>query len=86
MRTDLLIVWPYGAGEVQKSVLELKILHQGLKPTVALGLEQTYAYLDRCGAQEAHLLIFDRSARDWSKKLFRRSERFRGVEIGIWGM
>lgn len=86
MRTDLLILWPYGAGHIQKAVLELKILHKGLAQTIALGLEQTYAYQDRCAADEAHLLIFDRSGRDWSEKVFRRSEQVQGGVIQVWGM
>jgi hypothetical protein len=87
MRTDLLILWPYGGGEqVQRVVLELKVLHKGLEQTIALGLEQTYAYLDRCAAGEAHLLIFDRSGRDWAEKVFRRSEQFNGRAIEVWGL
>jgi hypothetical protein len=90
MRTDLLIVWPYGAGtpdqRMQKAVLELKILHKGLEPTIAAGLQQTHAYCDRSGADEAHLLIFDRGPRDWGEKLFHRSESFKGVAIEVWGM
>jgi hypothetical protein len=86
MRTDLFILWPYGSGQVQKAVLELKILHKGLAQTIAAGLAQIYEYRDRCGADEAHLLIFDRSARAWSEKVFRRSEQFRGVGIEIWGI
>ena len=86
MRTDLLILWPYGVDQVQKAVLELKILHKGLAQTIASGLAQTYAYRDRCAADEAHLLIFDRSGRDWSEKVFRRSEQFQGVGIEVWGM
>ena len=86
MRTDLLILWPYGVDQVQKAVLELKILHKGLAQTIASGVAQTYAYRDRCAADEAHLLIFDRSGRDWGEKVFRRSERFQGVGIEVWGM
>ncbi|AUB81542.1 ATP-binding protein [Candidatus Thiodictyon syntrophicum] len=86
MRTDLFILWPYDADQVQKAVLELKVRHRGLEATIALGLQQTYEYLDRCAAQEAHLLIFDRSKRAWSEKVFRRTERFAGVAIEVWGM
>lgn len=86
MRTDLFILWPYGAGQQQKAVMELKILHKGLERTIELGLRQTHAYRDRCGADEAHLLIFDRGERDWSEKVFRRSEHYRGVPIEVWGM
>ena len=86
MRTDLLIVWPWGARQVQRAVMELKILHQGLEQTIALGLKQTHAYRDRCAADEAHLLIFDRSNRDWSQKVFRRDAQYQGLPIQVWGM
>ena len=86
MRTDLLVIWPHGDGQVQKAVLELKILHKGLDRTIAAGLRQTHAYLDRSAAAEAHLLIFDRGPRDWSDKLFHRREPFNGIVIDVWGM
>ena len=86
MRTDLFILWRYGSSQVQKAVLELKVLHKGLAQTIAAGLAQTYEYRDRCAADEAHLLIFDRSGRAWSEKVFRRSEQFQGVAIEVWGM
>jgi hypothetical protein len=86
MRTDLFIRWPYGEGQVQKAVMELKLLHKGLQRTIDLGLQQTHAYRDRCGADEAHLLVFDRGERAWSEKVFRRSERYQGVPIEVWGM
>ena len=86
MRTNLFILWPFGAGHVQKAVLELKILHKGLAQTIAAGLARTYEYRDRCAADEAHLLIFDRGGRDWREKIFRRSEQFRGAGIEVWGM
>jgi len=86
MRTDLFILWPYGAGQVQKAVLELKVLHKGLAQTIAAGLAQIYEYRDRCAADEAHLLIFDCGGPDWSEKIFRRSEQFQGIGIEVWGM
>jgi hypothetical protein len=86
MRTDLLVVWPYGTDRIQKAVLELKILHKGLDRTIAEGLKQTYAYLDRSAAGEAHLLIFDRGDRPWGDKLFHRQETCRGKSISVWGM
>jgi len=86
MRTDLLLIWRYDGG-IQKLVIELKILHKSLERTVAEGLEQTSAYMDRCGADEGHLVIFDR-ARDttWEEKIFQRRESFGEREIRVWGM
>ena len=86
LRTDLLVIWPYGTDRIQKGVLELKVLHKGLNRTIAEGLQQTHAYLDRSAAGEAHLLIFDRSDRPWEDKLFQCHETYRGKSISVWGM
>jgi hypothetical protein len=86
MRTDLLVLWPY-AGGMQHVVIELKVLHQSLEQTVAAGLEQTWAYMDRCNASEGHLVVFDRTpGKPWEEKLFHRQETLRGRLITIWGM
>jgi hypothetical protein len=90
-RTDLYLEWPLdGAqghyGPVQRVVLELKILHKGLEATIAEGLEQTADYADRCGAEEAHLLIFDRrEGVSWDEKIWFRAEGYQGREIQVWG-
>jgi hypothetical protein len=39
------------------------------------------------GAEEAHLVIFDRTpGRSWEEKIFRREEVFAGRPITVWGM
>ena len=85
MRTDLLIVWPQGELKV---VIECKILHKSLEQTIAEGLEQTAAYVDRCEAKVGHLVIFDRRAGPrWSDKVFHdRRMAGSGMEIEVWGM
>jgi hypothetical protein len=86
MRTDLLILWNH-AGGVQKVVIELKLLHKTLEQTLTKGLEQTWEYMDRCGADEGHLVIFDRTVgKAWEEKLFQREETFRGKTVRVWGM
>ncbi len=86
MRTDLLVIWPYPGG-VQKVVIELKVLHKTLEQTLTAGLEQTWAYLDRCGADEGHLVIFDRTpGKPWEEKLFQRQESSHSHPIQVWGM
>jgi tetratricopeptide (TPR) repeat protein len=86
LRTDLLVIWPHDAGE-QRAVIELKVLHKGLAATLAQGLEQTWAYLDRCAAEEGHLVIFDRTPdKAWEEKLFQREEPFQGHTFTVWGM
>ena len=79
-RTDLLIVWPQGEG-TRKYVVECKVWHdrRGLERTVAEGVAQTAAYMDRCGAEAGHLVVFD--------KLFHeRRASPAGAEIAVWGM
>jgi hypothetical protein len=86
MRTDLLVLWPYPAG-IQKVVIELKVLHKTLEQTVATGLEQTWSYLDRCSAEEGHLVIFDRTPnKPWEEQLFQREASIRDRMIQMWGM
>ena len=89
-RTDLLIVWPATTpGRMaQKVVVECKVMHprKGLESTIEAGLVQTAAYMDRCGAAEGHLVVFDRDAdRSWAEKVFRRAPD-RDVRIHVWGM
>ena len=85
-RVDLLIVWPQG-DEVRKHVVECKLLHKGLEQTMAEGLEQTAGYMDRCGAESGHLVIFDRDeGKKWEDRIFRRSGSADGVAIEVWGM
>ena len=86
MRTDLLAIWPHPAG-VQKVVIELKVVHGSLERTLADGLAQTSEYMDRCGADQGHLVIFDRDPRKpWEQKIFRRNEAHGGRAIAVWGM
>jgi len=86
MRTDLLVIWPHPQG-VQRAVIELKVLYKSLEATLAQGLVQTWEYLDRCGAAEGHLVIFDRTpGRPWEEKLFRREAHEKDLPIIAWGM
>lgn len=94
MRTDLLILWPVTARNIQRAVIEIKVLHKSLEQTIAAGLAQTWEYADRCAAAEAHLVIFDRTpGKPWDEKIFRREEIYRGpaerplaFPITVWGM
>lgn len=84
-RTDLLVLWNYPGG-VQRVVLELKVLRKALEKTITDGLEQTLEYGERSNADELHFVIFDRSKKPWSKKIFKRSRQLRGATINVWGM
>jgi len=85
-RTDLLIIWKHDRG-TQKVVIELKILYKSLKQTISEGLKQTAEYMDRCGSEDAHLIIFDRRPKKkWKEKIFRKTETYEGKRIEVWGM
>ena len=86
IRTDLLVIWCYPGG-TQLAVIELKLLHESLDRTLAQGLQQTWDYLDRCGAEEGHLIIFDRTpGKSWEEKLFQRQSSIHDRTIQVWGM
>ena len=75
------------AGYADRPVIELKILHKSLERTIADGIQQTAAYMDRCGAEEGHLMVFDRTPdKLWEEKLFRREERVGSRVINVWGL
>ena len=76
------------AARVDKVVIECKVLRKGLERTLADGLEQTAAYMDRCAAQEGHLVVIDRGeGKRWDEKVFqRRMTAGGGVSIDVWGM
>ena len=87
-RVDLLIVWPHG-GRARGFVVECKVRRDGLERTVQEGVEQTRGYMDRCGAESGHLIIFDRSEdRTWKEKIFRRkAPADEGAAlVTVWGM
>ena len=85
-RVDLLILWPHG-GRVGRFVVECKVRRDGLERTIREGVEQTRSYMDRCGAEAGHLIVFDRSAsRTWEEKLFRRAPAGDGTPVTVWGM
>ncbi len=85
-RTDLLIVWPQG-GRERRFVVECKVRRGELERTVAEGVKQTRAYVDRCGAEAGHLIVFDRAPeRSWEEKIFRHAPSGAGVPVTVWGM
>lgn len=91
-RTDLLVQWPLEPdrgffGPAQRAVIELKILRGSLETTIEEGVEQTADYLDRVGAEEGYLIVFDRrQGIPWEERVFVRKETQGGREIGVWGM
>jgi len=90
-RTDLFVQWPLSSqgflGTMQQVVLELKIQHKGKAFTLVQGLEQTARYADQCGADSAHLLIFNRDpGMSWDDKIYREEHASGGRAISVWGM
>ncbi|MDM8538459.1 hypothetical protein QUF70_17015, partial [Desulfobacterales bacterium HSG17] len=85
-RFDLFVLWK-NKNDVQKVVIELKIRYGDLEKTITKGLEQTFMYMDKCGTDQGHLVIFDRSEkRTWEEKIFTRQEKYQGKKIKVWGM
>ena len=91
-RTDLYIEWPLDEqagfhGEIQRIVLELKIRYGSLESTLEDGLPQTADYAERCGADEAHLLIFDRRTEvSWADKIRHHTADQDNRTIAVWGL
>ena len=78
---------PEEAARVDRIVIECKVLHGSLERTIAEGLEQTAAYMDRCAAQEGHLVIIDRAAgKRWDDKVFHRRMAPPAGAVDVWGM
>ena len=92
-RSDLVIEWRRGGGpgtaRTRKYVVECKVRREksGLARLIREGLDQTAAYMDRCGAESGHLMIFDmRPGRSWEQRVFRTDPEQGGLPITVWGM
>jgi hypothetical protein len=89
-RVDLLVRWPVGRGaeaREQKAVIELKVVRHSREATLTEGLEQTVAYAEGCGAEEAHLLLFERRPGvGWSERIFSEERACGGYTVRVWGM
>jgi hypothetical protein len=91
-RTDLFIEWPIDEaqgfyGPVQRIVIELKLLKKGrIDAVMKDALPQTADYADRCGADEAHIVVFDRRPhKPWSKRIWRKTATEGAWTLGVWG-
>ena len=69
-RTDLLVLWPREAGQPsdlwERIVIECKVLRDSDRKspegTIERGVQQTLGYMKTCGAEQGHLIVFDRRA------------------------
>ncbi len=92
-RIDVLIEWRQttseGAVRTRKYVIECKVrtARVGLDRLIRTGLEQTAAYMDACGAESGHLVIFDlREGQSWEDRVFRRDPEPGEPPITVWGL
>ena len=89
--TDLYIEWPTDEekgfyGEVQRVVIELKILYANLDKTIDSGVQQVIDYAQRCGAEEAHLVIFNRDDEvSWDDKVWEQERAEGDWQVMVWG-
>ncbi len=89
-RTDLILEWPLNEvqgffGPVQRVVIELKIQRGDLNRLLEDGYAQIRDYADGCGAEEAHLVVFNRNPEtSWNDKLWFKPPQAPG-EPYAWG-
>jgi hypothetical protein len=77
----LFIEFFYGT-QKQEIVIELKILYNSLDSTIQEGISQIKRYMDKCGTNHRHLLIFDRRPnRTWEEKIWNKMID----SIHVWG-
>jgi len=68
-----------------KYIIELKIKYG--EDTLALGLKQTTDYMDLCGADEGHLVIFDRDPNaTWDEKISSETVSYNNADVHVWTM
>ena len=67
-------------------LVECKVVRGDLDRTIRDGVAQTADYMDRCGAEPGHLVVFDRGNRSWSERIFHCTAPAQGAEIHVWGL
>ena len=77
----------YNPDDLQRIVIELKLKHKNsLETVIDEGLKQTAAYVNKTGAKEAYLIIFDQENPNWEEKLFTEKREFNEIPITVFGM
>src|SRR6056297_1193418 len=77
----------YNPDDLQRIVIELKLKHNySLETVMDEGLKQTAAYVNKTGAKEAYLIIFDQETPNWEEKVFTEKRDYNGLEITVFGM
>ena len=94
-RTDLLVMWPREPGQPsdlwERFVVECKVLRdsdrKSLAWTVECGVKQTLDYMEKCGAEEGHLVVIDRRSedrRDGDGEADGSERRQNGRKVTVW--
>lgn len=84
-----MIRWPRSDGTELTYVIECKVLRRGrsMDRVVREGMHQTETYMDRCGAESGHLVVFDmRTGKSWEDRVFRRDPNPGSVPVTVWGI
>src|SRR6056297_3165894 len=77
----------YNPDNLQRIVIELKLKHNySLETVMDEGLKQTTAYVNKTGAKEAYLIIFDQENPNWEEKVFTEKREYNGLAITVFGM
>lgn len=79
-RVDILLKW-----QKQTIVIELKIRYDAR--SLQDGLKQAASYMDSSGAEEGHLVLFDRDPKkSWEEKIYHLREIVNDKTINVWGL
>jgi hypothetical protein len=71
---------------LQRSVIELKLVKKAPEAQERQGLAQTVGYARQVGAEEAHLVLFDRRAEvPWDARIWQREAVQDGMKVSVWG-
>jgi hypothetical protein len=86
-RTDLFILWRLPDGNVQRFVIECKVMRGSREATISSGVTQVLNYADSCSADEVYLVIFDKTKKkSWAKRIFTETREQGGVTVTVFGM
>src|SRR6056297_2510823 len=77
----------YDNESIQRIVIELKLKHKNsLDSVIDEGLKQTTKYVDKTGAEEAYLIIFDQDNTNWVERIFIEKRIYHNRKITVFGM
>ena len=91
-RTDLLVLWPGESGQPydlwRRFVIECKVLRasdrRSMEATIERGMEQTLGYMEKCSAEEGHLVVFDRRKEPSARERLGEDLERDGRRVTVW--